>query len=407
MILYVIGTIIFFILIFFIYIRLKYKFWAIQPVFHFYDIYYWFKNVGIINKELPKKNKYTNFTNIVTIDFEKISKKQIKQFLFFIQNNYLKNKDNIFNPYENNIIPYFTGNIHTCFCSFYYETILLEDIKNKNTINDKKLIGVMTSRSLSVWIYNNKNNITFDAYYVDYLCVDKMYRKKNIAPQLIQTHEYNQSHQNKKISVSLFKREDVLTGIIPICVYSTFGFNMKNWMTPNPLPLPFTILSVDQQNAYYIYNFIKDIKDQTIKNKNIKNKWKLIIIPSISNIIELVKSKNIFIKFILLDHEIKAIYFFRKTCTFLKEDKQIISLIGSIQGDINTDLFIDGFKWSLSSIVKENIFHYLAVEDISNNNIIINNLKIKTTPEIVSPTAYFFYNFAYETFPSNKVLIVS
>ena len=74
MILYVFGIIIFFIMLFFIYIRLKYKFWAIQPVFHFYDIYYWFKNVGIINKELPKKNKYTNFTNIVTIDFEKISK---------------------------------------------------------------------------------------------------------------------------------------------------------------------------------------------------------------------------------------------------------------------------------------------------------------------------------------------
>ena len=393
-------------MLFFIYIRLKYKFWAIQPVFHFYDIYYWFKNVGIINKELPKKNKYTNFTNIVTIDFEKISKKQIKQFLFLIQNNYLKNKDNIFNPCENNIIPYFTGNNHPCFCSFYYEQVLLEDVKNKNTINDKKLIGVVTSRPLSVWINNkNQDNISFDAYYVDYLCVDKMYRKKNIAPQLIQTHEYNQSHQNKKISVSLFKREDVLTGIIPICIYSTYGFNMKNWTSPNPLPLPFTILSVDKQNAYYVYNFIKDIKD--IKDKNIKNKWKLIIIPSISNIIELVKTKNLFIKFILLEHEIKAIYFFRKTCTFLKEDKQIISLIASIQGNIDTDLFIDGFKWSLSSIVKENIFHYLAVEDISDNNIIINNLKIKTHPEIVSPTAYFFYNFAYETFPSNKVLIVS
>jgi hypothetical protein len=33
-------------------------------------------------------------------------------------------------------------------------------------------------------------------------------------------------------------------------------------------------------------------------------------------------------------------------------------------------------------------------------------IKIKTTPLIISPTAYFFYNFAYPTFCSNKVLIL-
>jgi len=404
MILYVIGIIILFIILFFIYIRLKYKFWAIQPVFHFYDIYYWFKNVGIINKELPKKNKYTNFTNIETNHFEKISNKQLKQFIFLIQNNYLKNGDNNFDPQINNIVPYFTGNNHICFFSFYYEKNLLEDIKNKTTINDKKLIGAITSRPLSVWINNNNNNNnTFDVYYVDYLCVDKMYRKKNIAPQLIQTHEYNQSHQNKKISVSLFKREDVLTGIIPICVYSTYGFNMKNWTTPNPIPIPFSLLSGDQQNLYYLYNFIKDIKDA----KDTKKKWKLIILPQISNLLELVKTKNIYIQFIITKNEIKSVYFFRKTCTSLNKDKKIISLFASIQGDITNELFINGFKYSLSSIVKKDIFHYLSIEDISDNNIIINNLKIKTNPEIISPTAYFFYNFAYETFPSNKVLIVN
>jgi hypothetical protein len=373
-------------------------------VFHFYDIYYWFKNVGIINKELPKKNKYTNFTNIETNHFEKISNKQLKQFIFLIQNNYLKNGDNNFDPQINNIVPYFTGNNHICFFSFYYEKNLLEDIKNKTTINDKKLIGAITSRPLSVWINNNNNNNnTFDVYYVDYLCVDKMYRKKNIAPQLIQTHEYNQSHQNKKISVSLFKREDVLTGIIPICVYSTYGFNMKNWTTPNPIPIPFSLLSGDQQNLYYLYNFIKDIKDA----KDTKKKWKLIILPQISNLLELVKTKNIYIQFIITKNEIKSVYFFRKTCTSLNKDKKIISLFASIQGDITNELFINGFKYSLSSIVKKDIFHYLSIEDISDNNIIINNLKIKTNPEIISPTAYFFYNFAYETFPSNKVLIVN
>jgi len=64
MLLYLIGFIILLIITFFCFIRLKYKFWAIQPVFHFYDLYYWFVSVAIIRKELPEKNKFTNFKNI-------------------------------------------------------------------------------------------------------------------------------------------------------------------------------------------------------------------------------------------------------------------------------------------------------------------------------------------------------
>jgi hypothetical protein len=41
------------------------------------------------------------------------------------------------------------------------------------------------------------------------------------------------------------------------------------------------------------------------------------------------------------------------------------------------------------------------------NDIIIENLKLKTAPLIVSPTAYFFYNFIYSTFSSKKVFILN
>ena len=55
------------ILIIYAYIRLKFGFWAIQPVFHVYDISYMFKAPGIIDDSLPTKNKYTNFKDIETI----------------------------------------------------------------------------------------------------------------------------------------------------------------------------------------------------------------------------------------------------------------------------------------------------------------------------------------------------
>jgi hypothetical protein len=362
-----------------------------QPVFHVYDIHYWFRNIGIIRHELPEKNRYTNFTNIETISFEKFNKnKQIKQFLFLIQKHYLKNKDNHFCPQKENIFPYFMGHHYESFFSFYYEKILLND---KHIIEDKKLIGVMTSRPLNVYIH--KINIEMPVYYVDYLCVDKAYRKKNIAPQIIQTHEYNQSQKNRKIAVSLFKREGELTGIVPLCVYKTYCFNMKHWNIPPVLPIHISLLKGDVQNLYYVYDFIKH------------KKWEISILPQISNLIELVKSENIFVRMILLNGEICCAYLFKKVCTEITKGKFVLSSFASIKGNISQDIFISGFKLALADILQKNSFHYLCIENISNNDIIVKNILIKSVPYVISPTAYFFYNFAYQTFPSNKILIIN
>jgi len=84
----------------------------------------------------------------------------------------------------------------------------------------------------------------------------------------------------------------------------------------------------------------------------------------------------------------------------------VLSCFASIS---NTDdnIFIQGFKISFWKISAENFFGFAAIEDISDNYIIINNIRLKTKPLIISPTAYFFYNFGYPTFKSNKVLIIN
>jgi hypothetical protein len=87
MILYIIGVVVLCIILFFVYIRLKYRFWALQPVFHFYDIYYWFINVGIIRHELPEKNRYTNMKQIATKFFQDIDEKILKQIVLLIRLN--------------------------------------------------------------------------------------------------------------------------------------------------------------------------------------------------------------------------------------------------------------------------------------------------------------------------------
>jgi hypothetical protein len=395
MILYLIIGIILLIMLFFIYIRLRFRFWAIQPVYHFYDIYYWFINVGIINKELPQKNKYVNFNQIKTIEFEKLKKLTQSQCIQLIQLHYLRNGQNTFQPNSEHIVSYFLGHNHKCFWTYFYTNEPIIDNKTNKIIEEKKIIGVITSRPLHVTI----NYTTFDVYYVDYLCVHKMWRKQNIAQQLIQTHEYNQSHANKKIAVSLFKREEELTGIVPLTIYKTYCFPIQKINSVDPLNPRIKMLSGDKQNMYYLYNFLNE---QT-------NNWSIMIFPELSNLIELASTNNIYIKMLLVQNNIEAIYIFKKTCTYIESNKEIISLICSIQGKhINKDEFINGFYISLFSIIQTNKkYLYITIEDISSNTCLINDMCKDIHPIAVSPMAYFFYNFAYNSYYSSKCVIIN
>lgn len=409
MLLYFIGAIVLFIILFFIFIRIKYRFWAIQPVYHFYDVQYMFSNIGIIRHELPEKNKYTNFIDIETINSNTVfqddpfMKIKLTNFMDLIQLNYLRNQDNTFLPEKENIIPYFEGHNTQSFFSFFWQPDVLIDIKTNNTISTKMLVGAITSRPLNIIIYktNNINPVKFNVFYVDYLCVKKSFRKKDIAPQLIQTHEYNQCHTNKNICVSLFKREGELTGIVPLTAYQTYVFDMKNWNNPpKQLHAKTTLLVGDSQNIYYLYNFINELTNE--KNNS---KWDITILPEMTNIISLVQSKNMYIYMLLTDMEIEAVYIFKKTCTTIEKRKELLSLIASIN---KSKIFIQGFKNALWEILLNNPnYHYLAIEDTSDNREIINNIKQKTVPTFMSPTAYFFYNYARSPFISSKALIIN
>jgi GNAT superfamily N-acetyltransferase len=383
------------------YLRAKFGFWALQPVFHIYDIGYFFYKPGIVQHELPEKNKYTNFKNIETLMHTKLSNYQWKKLVDFIQLHYLKNRENVFLPKKENILPYFYGHNGPCFITFYNQEHMLYDTKKEMPITDNKIISIITSRPVHVIIHGQgvDDYPSFDAYYVDYLCVDEKYRKKGIAPQMIQTHNYNQRHLNKKISVCLFKREEELTGIIPLCVYKTYGFQVTTWTKPMELSPFYKWVEINETNFHFLNDFIKLHK----------TKFDIFIITEITNIMELIKTKNLFIHAILSEEtkEFICVYFYRKTCVFVEKNMEVLTCIASINSCHDADLFVQGFKISFWKIAYENHFGFSAVENISDNDMIIQNLIVKTKPFIISPTAYFFYNFIYSTFPADKVFILN
>jgi hypothetical protein len=224
-----------------------------------------------------------------------------------------------------------------------------------------------------------------------------MQRKKGIAPQLIQTHEYNQRHLNKTISVSVFKREEVLTGIVPICVYDTYGFPANNWTKPPEMHGLYTIVEVNAQNIHMLYDFMKRTKDM----------FEVTMCADMSNIVELINTKNVFVQMLLEDKIIVSAYFYRKTCVFIEKGIEVLCCFASMNATEEAS-FIQGFKSSFWKTCEKHYFGFLAIESISHNYILIDNLKQKTAPTIISPTAYFFYNFVYPTVTSStKVFILN
>ena len=383
---YIIVIFTFLVLIAYLYTKYTYGFWMDLPVFHEYDWKYKLCPPGIIHHNLPEKDKYTNFKNIKTRVYSELSDLSIQQFLHFIK---LTTGPHTFMPKVNNITPYFIGHNAKTFITVYNQETVLIDKNQNSPIRDSKIIGTITSRPIYIRINNGDADAVFDAYYIDHL----HFKNKTILPELLKTHMYNQCHINHKVSVNIFKQQgQLLTGIVPLCKYKMYEFSVDKWSKPMNLDSTYNIVEINSQNIYLLYEFIKE---------NSGN-FDIVINCDMSNLIELIKSKNRFIYAVISHDVIICAYFFKKTCLFKNKELEILSLIGSIKNYAN-DVFIRAFKICFWKIAADNYMGYAMVENVSHNNIIIDNLCLKTKPQLITDIAYYFYNFVYNPFDSNKV----
>jgi len=385
----VIYVISFFILIFifsYLYSWFKFPFWFIQPVMHYYSFYYWICKKGIINYNLPLTNKFCNFNNIETKLFP-IHKNEWNDILLFIQHNYLTSGTNYFLPELHNIQPFFL--YEPSFLSIYWKFIPFIDgheIKKK-----KEIYGLMTSRPVHVEFISD--NLNFDVYYVDYLCVKKDKRKQGIAPQIIQTHEFNQRHSNQNIKVSLFKREEEITGIIPLCIYPSYLYSLPNELNPYSSSV-YDITLANKNNLYLILDFFKDIKKT--------GKISVWIQCPFSEIISLVDTNNFFIFFIThkKSNKILATLFFRNSRIFV-DSKNVLTCFSSLFLQNIDDL--QNIYYGCLFLIKDfGGFH--CIENCSHNNKIIHSISQNII--VKSCCAFFFYNYSYCTISSNQCFIL-
>ena len=439
---YILAIVIVFYLLIVAYIKLTYKFWAYQPVFHVYHLYWWLFPCGIIDYELPKKNKFINPFQIQHFQYpdsynDKSNDKSTElvpwdQMTSFIKQHYLQNKRHelFYNPSLKEIQTYFKGHSYPTIVSLYYEKEGLIEYKNEKNelIERNNIIGCITSRPLYVTFpnessENNKHHRELTVYYVDFLCVHKQKRKQGIASELIQTHEYYQRRvghhrdSNNNLHVSLFKREGQLTGIVPLVVFSSMGYMTEHISLDRFQKIEdyYSILRLQKSSLQLFFSFIK-------KNKE---RFGCIITPHLSNLMFLLEQNILTIYMLMLNDSVLSVYIFRNEHTMEKK-RDCISCIGSLSSrNQSNELFGFGFlhcfnllKREISSKKRENDkkndkknhnHTILYIENIGDNLFLNNYVKefhITKHHDCQIPMAYFFYNYAKRPFLEKEVFIL-
>jgi hypothetical protein len=134
--------------------------------------------------------------------------------------------------------------------------------------------------------------------------------------------------------------------------------------------------------------------------------------PHISNWMELVKTENIYIYLLIdQDQEVQGVYMFRNTCTDIENVGTIINCFATIQNRTRTRTsnndFVFGFNKSIQDLQRRHKkYQYVTIEDVADNHHILKKWKKEKTVDSVTPTAFFFYNFAYPPFRPNRTLLL-
>ena len=353
--------------------KLAHQFWYNQPVNFIIN-----RNTGIrvIKSEMPKSTKWTNFKNIsfYSLYDKDFSLEKIQKFL---THNYARQY--MYAPLH--LSAYLRGHNSPVFIGCY-----TADINN--------IVGCVTAYPLNIIAKNAKIKYV---YYVDNLCVKTDMRGKNIAPQMIDTLHHHIRNNTDVTKVSLFKRENYTNNyIVPIVCYNTSLYHIDNWFhTKYSLHASASVLEVSKQNINLLYNFIYTT-----------TKFEVLIFPELSNVEALIEAKQLFIKILIVDEQVSAIYMFRDTNT-LYDGVKCIECIGSINNQKHKQFFVNGFFYVLEDLYSKHNFKILQMENQSDNRLITKNITKKWSPHNIVPISWFFYNYIYPQQSPEKVLILA
>jgi hypothetical protein len=408
-------VIIFTILFIFFYIKIKYPFWNIQPVFHTYDFWrYYTSSPFLIQNNGPLRTKYCKFDNVKTIPFTESNYND--KCIDLLQSHYISSDKILFTITNNTLSSHMAGTDGAPFVSIYFDKHY-EFIKDTggDSHNENYLlsyvnhpIACMFSKPITIFILqrnkNNYNMIKKFAYLWDFICVHREHKKYNISRNIIQTHEYNQRIKSPDIPISIFKKEvDLCKGIVPITQYKTHYYYIHP-LRLQRLPEHFTIIRIYKENIDLLFDFFSGINNYHLFN--------FAAIPSISNLTSLIINHELYVFCLSRREHIFGFYFLKDmhmnyedienvTTNTQKISGNSIQLIASINNSTSNNVFVSGFLHSLRIMLKMKYksFKIIAIDECSHNYFIKTAIDRLFFHIYSNDSAYYFYNYVCPNIP--------
>lgn len=363
------------------YIRIQHPFWSTQPIFHTYDILYYFKPFSFIydhNTPFPSDSKYIDST--IQIE-SKPNKTTVQSFVSFIQEQYMKTKASHYNPSKESLELALTSYFPDFPCYIVY----------KRSYNN--IFCCLTSRP----IYLHLNKTQYIGNYVDYLCVHENYRKQGHTEKLIYTYACH-AKQHSGIDLFVFKKEYGSHSCIQsLLEYKSFVYDIREWKS---ISMDITPVKLEELNK----DGFNSIRECIL---SIPTLFECTMISSIEYILKSIEIQDIHIYVLRHNDKIYALYFFRNAYTTFQENGkqyEIIECIGSVCFyEEAKDIFVDVFVNVICMIREKYNMSFLVFDMLSHNFMI--KMYLQYDHKVESTSSYYLYNFICKEFDPREVFI--
>jgi len=397
------------------YIKIKYPFWNLQPVFHTYDYWrYAYSMPFLVYPHQPIKTKfYRSNPQIQTIPYLECSQAERIEFLKFIQCYHISAADHLlYNVDSPTLDALLTGTGEPAFVTFMYSEFP-NDLEGHHP-----LIAAMASRHVHLILFSSTDilqDISYPIYMIEYQTVRRDVDTISTHRTLLQTHEYNQRIENPNVLVTILKKEiQLLEGVIPLLQYMSTTYALENKHFP-VLPLQYYITQIGETTAHLLTDFF-----YSMSHENSFSRRLLCMYADIGSLLTQIKARVLFVSCLRRGNEICAFYFWKDAKTqYIDENRSGETTAAAdtihststimVSHDIPLRLFYLGFLHALQGIIKQSpSFRMLIIDDLADTHLIHAEWRTKYAPLFSTPAAYYTFNLIcpQSPFAAEQCLIV-
>jgi hypothetical protein len=363
----------------FVYIKLAFPFWNIQPVYHVYD--FWRCLYSRPFRIYPRfhagvKTRFCRGDVVDIVPYVDASVDQKRAFVNLVQCYSSVDEGVMCMFHLDNLDAYMNGHMFGSYLSFYKDICYKrKDINGEDHIVcEEKPRGCVASRSGELIVRGHKEVV----YWMDYLVVSTGVAKSDVAKiqrELFETHVYKVGLVQWKelvegaIRVWLFCRVgELLSGVVPLVCFFRREYEIPNNPGFFKVSYPEHVVLIEISGA--------NIRKMTDGLERCRERFGVWGITDEGCLLGLIKSGVIKVYILERKGSILAMYFFRDMRMVIEGPGSdgsgaVLELAGSIYVEGGLGLFRRGFLGSLREIMKKSpVYRRLCVDDISDNGVL-------------------------------------